>query len=218
MITPTQMRAARAMLDVSQGHVAEHLGIAANTLSKIESGQSDISVSRNTEIQRFYEREGIAFTDNDGVKWAKDEIIVYEGKKQFFDFVDDVYFTVQETGGELCLFNSKPANWIKILGQERYDSHAKRMYELGDKIQVKITSRKGDTNFISKSFAEHRWVSEELFNNKSFYVYGDKIAFMSYDDENEARVLVLKHPEFAQGFRILFNIAWEHVAEKPLIE
>ena len=61
MITPTQMRAARAMLDVSQGHVAEYLGIAANTLSKIESGQSDVSMSRMSEIQRFYEREGIEF-------------------------------------------------------------------------------------------------------------------------------------------------------------
>ena len=214
MITPTQMRAARAMLDVSQGHVADHLGIAANTLSKIESGQSDVSVSRNTDIQKFYEREGIAFTENDGVKWSREEITIYDGHDEFFKFVDDVYETVKVSGGELCLFNSKPGNWVKILGQEKYDMHAKRMHDLGDKITVKITSRKGDTNFISKSFAEHRWVPEELFNNKSFYVYGDKIAFMNYG-EDDSRVLVLTHEEFAKGFRILFNIAWDNVATKP---
>ena len=216
MITPTQMRAARAMLDVSQGHVADHLGIAANTLSKIESGQSDISVTRNDEIRKFYEREGIEFSENDGVRWSREEITIYEGHDQFFDFVDDVYNTVKKTGGELCLFNSKPKNWINILGQERYNMHAKRMGDLGDKITVKITSKKGDTNFIAKSFAEHRWVSEELFNDVIFYVYGDNIAFMTFEEDN-SRVLVLKHEEFARGFRILFNIAWDSVAEVPKI-
>lgn len=217
MITPTQMRAARAMLDVSQGYVAEHLGIAANTLSKIESGQSDISVSRNTEIERFYEREGIAFTDNDGVKWAKDEIIVYDGPKEFINFIDDIYNEAKTRGGEFCLFNAKPENWINLMGEESYNLHSQRMAALSDKLKVKITSKKGNNNFISKSFAEYRWVPEEMFNAKSFYAYGDKIAFMSFDNDNvnNSRILVLNHPEFSQGFKILFNIAWENVAEIP---
>ncbi len=217
MITPTQMRAARAMIDVSQGHVADHLGIAANTLSKIESGQSDISMSRNSEIQRFYEREGIAFTENDGVRWAREEIFIYEGPEQFQNFMDDVYEVAQTTGGDFCVFNTKPDNWIALMGQEKYESHSKRMANLGDSIKVKITARKGDSNFISKGFAEYRWVSEEMFNEKSFYIYGDRIAFMNFDtqDIQKSRVLVLKHLEFSNGFRTLFNIAWEQVAERP---
>ena len=151
MITPTQMRAARAMMDVSQGHVADHLGIAANTLSKIESGQSDISMSRNAEIQRFYEREGIAFTENDGVKWAKEEIIVYEGKEQFISFIDYIYEEAKTTGGEFCLFNAKPENWIALMGQERYNDHSERMEKIAGNINVKITSKKGNDNFISKA-------------------------------------------------------------------
>jgi transcriptional regulator with XRE-family HTH domain len=219
MITPTQMRAARAMLDVPQGHVAEHLGIAANTLSKIESGQSDVSMSRMSEIQRFYEREGIAFTENDGVKWSREEIRVYEGTDQFIDFIDDIYEVAKTKGGEFCLFNAKPENWISLMGEEKYKSHSKRMEEIGDKVKVKITSKKGNANFISKAFAEYRWVPEEMFNAKSFYAYGDNIAFMNFDSDNieKSRILVLKHPEFANGFKILFNIAWENVAEIPIM-
>ena len=214
MITPTQMRAARAMLDVSQGHVAEYLGIAANTLSKIESGQSDVSVSRNADIQRFYEREGIAFTENDGVKWAREEITIYEGKDQFGEFLDDIYETAKNVGGEFCLFNAKPDNWIILAGTEKYEAHSKRMADLESDFKVKITVKDGNTNFISNSFAEYRWVPERMFNEKSFYAYGDKIAFMNFDDEN-SRVLVLKHSEFSNGFRVLFNIAWENVAKIP---
>lgn len=214
MITPTQMRAARAMLDVSQGHVAEYLGIAANTLSKIESGQSDVSVSRNADIQRFYEREGIAFTDNDGVKWSKEEIMIYEGAEQFGDFLDDIYETARDVGGELCLFNAKPDNWIQLAGKEKYDAHSSRMAGLENNFKVKITVKSGNTDFISGAFAEYRWVPEQMFNEKSFYAYGDKIAFMNFDNEN-SRVLVLKHSDFSNGFRVLFNIAWENVAKTP---
>ncbi len=214
MITPTQMRAARAMLDVSQGHVADHLGIAANTLSKIESGQSDISVTRNDEIKKFYEREGIAFAENDGVKWSKEEITIYDGANQFQDFLDDIYGTAKKNGGEFCLFNAKPDNWIQLAGKDKYDLHSKRMAELENNFKVKITIKQGDTNFISNSFAEYRWIPEEMFNDKSFYAYGDKIAFMNFDEEN-SRILVLTHPEFSNGFKALFNIAWEKVAEIP---
>ncbi len=214
MITPTQMRAARAMLDVSQGHVADHLGIAANTLSKIESGQSDVSVSRNTDIQNFYEREGIAFTDNDGVMWSREEITIYDGQTQFNEFLDDIYQEAKGVGGEFCLFNAKPDNWIMLAGSEKYHAHAARMAKLQNGFKAKITVKEGDKNFISESFAEYRWVPEDMFNEKSFYAYADKIAFMNFDGDN-SRVLVLKHPDFADGFKNLFNIAWTMVAKVP---
>ena len=91
------------------------------------------------------------------------------------------------------------------------------MSDLGDKIKVKITAKKGNTNFISSAFADYRWVPEEMFNAKSFYSYGDRIAFMNFnaDDLDRSRILVLKHENFANGFKILFNIAWENVAVIP---
>jgi len=151
------------------------------------------------------------------VKWAKDEIIVYDGPKEFINFIDDIYNEAKTRGGEFCLFNAKPENWINLMGEESYNLHSQRMAALSDKLKVKITSKKGNNNFISKSFAEYRWVPEEMFNAKSFYAYGDKIAFMSFDNDNvnNSRILVLNHPEFSQGFKILFNIAWENVAEIP---
>jgi len=211
MITPTQMRAARAMLDVSQGHVAEHLGIAANTLSKIESGQSDVSMSRNAEIQKFYEREGIAFTENDGVKWQVNQVIKHEGQEGIRDFFDDVYKESQK-GCEINLFNGVPDLLIKWLGEDFYKMHAKRMNELEEEINFKIIVEEEVTNFIASGFAEYRWFPKEMFNKRTIYIYGSKVGFFTFSEENVS-IRVFNNAELSASMRVLFGIAWEKVAK-----
>ncbi|HPD83755.1 MAG TPA: helix-turn-helix transcriptional regulator [Alphaproteobacteria bacterium] len=212
MITPTQMRAARAMLDVPQGYVAEHLGIAANTLSKIESGQSDVSISRMSEIQRFYEREGIAFTEEEGVKWNANPIIKYEGQAGIREFFDDVYKESLE-GCEINLFNGVPSLLTKWLGTEFYKMHADRMSELKDKLSVKIIVEETETNFIAGSFAEYRGFPKSMFNNKTIYIYGRKVGFFTFSDENVS-IRVFDNAELATSMKVLFGIAWDKVAKK----
>ena len=152
MITPTQMRAARAMIDVSQGHVAEYLGIAANTLSKIESGQSDASASRVNDIQRFYEREGIEFTENDGVKWKTGGVVTYEGHLGFVDFVRDVYDTIK-SGGSVCVNNVNEDDFLKWEGDEA-EAHMERMNSVID-LDFRILVQEGDVNTVGSGYAQY---------------------------------------------------------------
>ena len=192
VITPTQMRAARAMLDVSQGHVAEFLGIAANTLSKIESGQSDVSVSRNADIQRFYEREGIAFTENDGVKWNKNEIVITEGSKGFSDFLDDVY-------------NVDESQFLKWGGDD-VPRHVTRMESI-DGICSKILVEEGCSNVVASDYAEYREVSKDLFGSMPLYIYADKTALIVFDKE-EIEIYVIDQAEVTKYFRDRFILKW----------
>jgi len=214
MITPTQMRAARAILNLSQGEVAVPLGIAANTLSNIESGKADASASRVQEIQAFYEKAGIEFTKNDGVRRRQASIIRYEGADGFRHFMDDVYETAKARGGEICLYNTRPANWIKWLGVEYNAMHSKRMAEIVNTINFKITCQHGETQFIGSKHAEYRWVPDEIFNEQSFYAYGDKIGFLHFEEDN-VEIFVLHQKHFAQSFRALFNIAWKYATTIP---
>ena len=213
------MRAARAMLDVSQGHVAEHLGIAANTLSKIESGQSDVSVSRNADIQRFYEREGIAFTENDGVKLNKNEIVITEGSQGFSGFLDDVYKTAVEHGAKekplkIYLSNVVHENWVKWMGSELWKKHMDRMVQDKDLMDVKIIVNQGDTNFPASDYAQYKWIPEEFFNEQSFYSYHDRLVFLNFTNDN-VEIVTMKNLEFAKGYRALFLIAWDNFAVNP---
>jgi hypothetical protein len=128
--------------------------------------------------------------------------------------MDDIYETAKRDGGLFCLHNAKPDNWYKWLGEEWFQMHSERMRTLGNKIDYRITAKEGTTNFISSAFAEYRWFPAELFNEQSFYAYGNKLAFVNFD-EDDVRVSVLENRAFADGFRVLFNIAWDKVAMIP---
>ena len=216
MITPTQMRAARAMIDVPQGHVAEHLGIAANTLSKIESGQSDVSMSRMSEIQRFYEREGIAFVENEGVQRSVEKIEEYRGVDGLTILMNDTYKVASTTGGEICLYNAKPENWLKYLSVDWFKMHTKRMAAVKNNFNMRIFAEDGNKKLISSFYAVHRWFPSDLNvnENQCLYIYGDKLGFLDFS-EDDVKVTILRNKEFAVGVKALFDVAWEHVGIMP---
>jgi DNA-binding XRE family transcriptional regulator len=213
MITPTQMRAARAMLDVPQGHVAEHLGIAANTLSKIESGQSDVSMSRMSDIQRFYEREGIAFMENDGVKWNNETFKIFKGDEDFRAFYDDLYNTVKDFGGDVCLYNGVSELVINSLGKDFVAKQQKRMSEIEKAFSYRVIVEYGDSTFFGSSYCEYKWMSQEFFNNKAFFVFGNKVAFANFDDG--VQIIMIEQSDIAQNHRVLFDLAWNELAQDP---
>lgn len=209
MITPTQMRAARAMLDVSQGHVADHLGIAANTLSKIESGQSDVSMSRNAEIQRFYEREGIAFVENEGVTRKTGGVVTYEGRSGFLDFIMDVYETVKD-GGEIFVNNVDENDFLRWEGDEA-EAHMARMASIKG-LSFRILIEEGDTNTVSSTYAKYRALPKESFGGVPLYIYGDKTALIVFEPDN-VEVFVIKHDAVTLYFKNRFDKTWSKAKE-----
>jgi len=212
-ITGKQIAMARILLDLSQKDLAEKIGIARKTIMRIENGQSPGSTSNLEKIQTFFENNGLEFQDGDGVKRKTGEIITLKGTDGFRQFMDDVYITAKNQGGEFRLHNAKNLNWYKWLGKEWYENHAQRMSTLAN-INFKITAEEGDQNFIGSAFAEYKWWPKELFDERSFYVLNSKLAFLNFM-EDEVEITVLHSAEFSRGFKILFDIAWDRVAIKP---
>jgi hypothetical protein len=81
----------------------------------------------------------------------------------------------------------------------------------GCNIQRNVISEKNNFT-ISSVFAEHRNFPDELFSDQSIYTYGTKIAFVSFK-ETDVLIQVLDNQHFSDAFRVLFNIAWENVAQ-----
>ena len=65
MLTPEQIRGARAMLGLTQAEVAHRAGISTTGLNNIERGASDPKASTLTAIQRVLEAAGVEFTNGD---------------------------------------------------------------------------------------------------------------------------------------------------------
>ena len=65
MLTPEQIRGARAMLGLTQAELASRAGISKTGLNNIEGGQSDPKASTLRAIQRVLEEAGAEFTNGD---------------------------------------------------------------------------------------------------------------------------------------------------------
>ncbi len=210
MISPTQMRAARAMLSLSQGDVAKSLGIAANTLSNIESGQSDAPASRLKEIQSFYESQAIVFTENEGVKLNKAEIIRYEDKQGFVAFMTDVMETAKAGGGtDICISNVNEADWEKNLPLEFAEFYRSEMRKVKG-LKSRILVKESDHFHTASGFAEYRPLPGSLFSDDAcFYAYGEKLALITFHDDS-VQIVVLKNKNFSSSFRTMFKALWNN--------
>ncbi len=214
MPTIEQIRAARALIGWSQGDLADRSGLSQTGIARIENGSNQPNSNTLERIVNAFDSMNIEFIGDSGVKKRTGRIRVLKGQKGFREFMDDVYETSKKHGGEICVFNVDERNWIKWMGKDRYDAHSKRMRELPNPVNMKIIVEEGDNFFIASKFAEYRWFPREEFNSQSFYSYGNKFALIRFS-EDDVIVQILNQPEFTQGFKVLFDIAWKHKAKKP---
>ena len=70
MLTPAQLRAARALLGWSRDDLAERSGVFANTISNFEHGLSDPKQGTILKWRRALAAAGVEFQDEDEIKGA----------------------------------------------------------------------------------------------------------------------------------------------------
>ncbi len=214
MPTIEQIRAARALIGWSQGDLADRSDLSQTGVARIENGSNQPNSTTLDKIISAFDKADIEFIGDSGVKKRTGDIKKLKGKQGFIDFMNDVYETSKNVGGEICVFNVDEKNWIKWMGQDRYDSHASRMKKIEKDINFKIIVEENDWFFIATKIAEYKWFPKELFNEQSFYIYGKKIAFINFLND-DVRILMLEQPQFTDGLRVLFDIAWNQVAKTP---
>ncbi|MGN7437211.1 MAG: helix-turn-helix domain-containing protein [Alcanivorax sp.] len=214
MPTIEQIRAARALIGWSQGDLANHSGLSQTGIARIENGTNQPNSTTIEKITAAFDAVDVEFIAETGVKKRTSEIRTLRGKQGFRDFMDDVYEVARDQGGQICLYNAKPENWFKFLGEDWYKEHSERMKEVSDNYDFKVSVNEGESEFIGKDFVEYRWFPKEIFNEQSFYAYGDRLAFMNFTDE-DVMINIFTNKDFADGFRALFNVAWKHVSVKP---
>jgi transcriptional regulator with XRE-family HTH domain len=213
MITPLQALLARTMTGLSQQKVAGLLGWAHQTLSKIENGDSDPPASRLRILQNFYEARGVDFLMEYGIRRHVKPIRHLFGAQGFSDFLDDVFQVAIELGQvdrplEIFLSNVVHANWITWLGEEKWKHHAQRMFEARALMDVRIITKENDFFRPAINYATYRWLPNALFNEKSFYSYHDRLAFLDFQDD-KLEITIMYNKNFAEGYRNLFRACWE---------
>jgi transcriptional regulator with XRE-family HTH domain len=219
MLTIEQIRAARALLGWSQSDLADRAGLSQTGIARIENGTNKPNTSTLNKIMGAFEKAYIEFIGSAGLRKRSGEVRVLKGPDAMSDFLDDVYETAvrhgtRENPAQVYLSNVVHQNWLKWMGPDRWKNHTDRMTSKKDVMDVRIIVKEGDYNFPTSTYSQYKWMPGNLFNEKSFYSYHDKLAFLNFM-EDELEIFIMQQADFARGYRDLFLVAWDNLATTP---
>lgn len=214
MITAAQLRSAKAMLNLDQATVCDACGINKATLSNIENEKSTGNANTLNALQLFYESRGVEFIDGDGVRQSTTALKKYRGAAEFRQFYNDLYETAKSVGGDIWLYNGVSDLVLNNLGADYLKMHVERMLKIKDRFTYRVVVKEGDESFLGSTYCDYKWLPSEGFNDKTIFVYGSKVAFVNFDNDDVV-VIVLDQPDTAQTMRHFVQRAWDTEAYRP---
>lgn len=209
IINARQIKAARALLDLSQEQLAAASGISVATIRRIES--SHISPRGNTmnSIETALSEAGVEFYGTSGVRLRDEQIITLEGEDCYEQFLESLYPSMKENGGEILFMHADLTR-----ASQREISTLLLMKKKG--IRFRRLAEEGDT-YISFPLKETRWIPSKYFKPNLQVIYNDYVAVCIYPDSKMrkiSKVVVVRNKHLAEAMRNDFNFLWDN-CRKP---
>jgi transcriptional regulator with XRE-family HTH domain len=212
-ISPSQIRAARALLNWSRADLAKLSGVSEPTIHRFENGVNEPETRTANKILEAFDKHGVEFSYHQGVRFKPNNIDVYDGIERFNDFYNFFYEHLDQFGGDVCLsiYNEPPLQKFR----KDPNIHRRRMKKLHN--QKKLRSFRilaTISHFNPCGYAAYRWLPKQPPTQTAFYAFGDCLALMSFVNEKSPYIIVIRSGPLAEGYRQNFNIAWQ-LGEPP---
>ncbi|MDE2029920.1 MAG: helix-turn-helix transcriptional regulator [Alphaproteobacteria bacterium] len=220
MITAAQLRAARGLMDWTRSDLAKAANVSPETIKNIEHGTFRPQETTAEAIVKAFALHGVEFTSDEGVKRCHDTVAKYEGIEGFKRFMDDVYTVAERTSAAgddakpFCMSNLDDSFFVKYLGDFFTVHHIRRMNALRHSFKMRILIKEKPHSFSPEeteqgSYREYRLQPDHAMGNVPFYVYGDKLAILVFEEQKEPRIVVIASALVAKAYREQFDILWE---------
>ena len=211
-ITTAQMRGARGLLNWSQSELSKRTGVSTTSIGNIEAGNTQPRETTLKLIRQAFENAGIEFIGTEGMRLKNDSIDIYEGQTGFLNFFDNVYQTVLSENANIYACNIDETIFEKWSGDQA-EHHLKRMKNVQN-LHCKVLLKEGDTNYIASEYAEYRWLPHDLFSAVPFYVYGNKLAIILFNEE--PKIIVLNNMSVTEAYKKQFQSLWDSAMQTSL--
>jgi len=212
-LSPSQLRAARALLNWSRADLAQKTGISEQTIHRFENSSNVPTGKTSSLLLRIFDKHGIEFSENNGVRTKPNNIRIYEGIDGFNDFFELFYSQLETTGGDSCL-NIYDESSLSKCRKDR-EGHRKRMKSIIDKGRATFRILTTKSDFHTYGYAQFRWQPQQIPIPTGFSVFGDYLALISLVDETSPHIVVVHSAPIAEGHRQSFNLAWENADPPP---
>lgn len=219
MITGSQIRGARGILDWSADLLAEKTGLSVDTIRNIEKGRVQGTSSSIDKIIHAFTAHDIEFLPEEGIKKRSETVIKLEGFESFKFFIDKVYEAATSESARdgtkpLCVCNVDNNIFREHL-KDYYFVHLDRMQKL-EGVQIRMLAPNVDDNQPPDvHYLKYRFLKEMKLTVAPFYVFGDSFALIDFSAPNPPRIMLLNSPALASSFRDQFEIMWNSATAKP---
>ena len=205
MITSCQIKAARALLSWEMNDLAKHSGLSRQSISNVENGHTRREGTIE-KISEAFNKHGIEFTENDGVRRKPTGIESFDGQERFGTFMAFLLNYLKENGGDVCVsLNDERVFQKHIPNIEDFRRDMIKLDKDG-RITGRILAAEGN---FKRTWADLRRAPKtSQITPVSFYIFGDNFALVSFANDTPHVELHRSSP-FAEGYRQMFNLAWE---------
>lgn len=211
MISASQCRAARALLNWSQPDLAKRCSVHVQTISNFESETSTPNKTTLDKLEQTFEAGGVLFTEDEGVKKNKNVVAVLEGPDANEQFLNNLFHDLKgRKGEEILLTGVRQIHPDRTQERQFIENHIERLQEEG--LRERVILREGDYDFIGPA-SWYRWIPEKYFTYAPFQQYGDKLVLKNLE-ENQT-LYIIENPLFAKAFKNIFDFVWDHCKVPP---
>jgi transcriptional regulator with XRE-family HTH domain len=209
MMSFQQMRAARALLGWKQSDLARLSGFSLAALNNIERGVANPRFSTMEVIQQTFEKSGIEFTPDDGLRMRGErfDVQTFEGDERscVISHFEDILKTLKNDDRPALYGGIDESYYVKHFRRECFDYYQEAIkYGLKERILI----CEGDKQrYAPKAVSEYRALPKDLFGMISYAVYGNKYTIMLWG--KKSRWIAIEHPGVAEVHRQMFETHWK---------
>ncbi|NDA63660.1 MAG: helix-turn-helix domain-containing protein [Chitinophagia bacterium] len=202
MLSSTQIRAARAMLNWSQNKLAMLAGLHINSLRNLENGSSKSRVQTDMKLRAVLEKAGIIFHGRSGVETEPEMLQINRITSGDYLMVltKDILATLKNKNDELCTVTHDEMMFKK------FDPGGISLYYKG-RTRQKFTER-CIVPFGGKQHSEktnYRHLPHAFIGPVSWIIYKDRIALIHWDC-NEG--IIIRNRQIAATYQAIFEALW----------
>ncbi|HBM91391.1 MAG TPA: hypothetical protein DD400_05930 [Rhodospirillaceae bacterium] len=205
MITASQLRAARGMLDWTRSTLAKASGLSAETIKNIEHGIYTPQESSIDAIVRAFAENDVEFTDGDGVRTRKNRVMVFSGKNGYENFLDHVY-SVMKKGGAIRQFNISDGTHLLPYAKDTAAEHLRRMGNIRN-LDARVLTAEGDYNFPA-TYCEYKWLDKSSEKLIPYYVFNDYISMLIFKNDKYIETISIHSKMLAELYNDQFSQFW----------
>lgn len=206
-IQGSQIRAARAILNWSQEHLAVRSGLAVTTVRSFENGS--VPRGRTADIIRgVFENSGIEFTEREGVRRLVEEIKVLYEPDSCFQFFDDILQTVRTECDEILACVASFDTFLQASCLSEKDA-AIRLKKINNFARIKCIVPNEEEIATFLPMVELRYANAKRLGPSQYFVYGNKHALILPQGRGEYRFVVFRSSSLAVSYRTHFQDLWQ---------